>query len=61
VQRRGAVDVVVRGGALVDRGLLRRTALAARPATDAEIIRGLKPGEPTGFLGRLRRWLRDHT
>jgi hypothetical protein len=61
VQRRGDVDVVARGGALVDRGLLRRTALAARPATDDEIIRGLNPARPTGLYGRLRRWLRDHT
>jgi hypothetical protein len=59
VSRRDDADVYVRGGALVDRGLVRRTAQQARLATGAEIVRGLSPSKPTRPLDRLRQWLRD--
>ncbi|WP_144420233.1 MULTISPECIES: hypothetical protein [Micromonospora] len=60
VLRRGAVDVQVTGGMAVDRALLRRAVLAARPATDEELLRALPPPPPDGPLDRLRTWLRAH-
>ncbi|WP_432958351.1 hypothetical protein [Micromonospora haikouensis] len=60
VLRRGGVDVQVTGGMAVDRALLRRAVLAARPATDEELLRALPPPPPDGPLDRLRTWLRAH-
>ncbi|MEU8317202.1 hypothetical protein AB0C33_02435 [Nonomuraea sp. NPDC048881] len=56
--RRGTVTVQVLGGLRVDAEPLRRAALDARPATDAELRRLLPPLEPRTPLDRLRRWLR---
>ncbi|MFE9206402.1 hypothetical protein [Micromonospora sp. NPDC007230] len=61
VLRRGEVNVRVTGGVSVDRALLRQVALAARPATDAELLRALPPAPADGPLDRLRTWLREHT
>ncbi|SBT41838.1 hypothetical protein [Micromonospora auratinigra] len=58
---RGPVLVHALGGLGVDRALLRRTALAARPATDAELRRALPLPPPHGLVGGLRYWLRQHT
>jgi len=56
---RDAVPVQVMGGLRVDRALLRQAALAARPATDAELSRALARPPRTGPSERLRRWLRQ--
>jgi hypothetical protein len=36
----------------------RAAALAARPATDAELLRALPPPPPRDRFDRLRAWLR---
>src|SRR5204862_6314405 len=59
VIRHGNVNVQVMGGLLVDKALLRRAALDARPATDEELRRMLPPPKPYGRVDRLRQWLRD--
>jgi hypothetical protein len=61
VMRHGDINVVVTGGSLVDRSVLRQVALDSRPASDDELLRALKPPKATSLLGQLRRWLRDHT
>ncbi|MFC4046171.1 hypothetical protein ACFO1B_47810 [Dactylosporangium siamense] len=43
VIRRGAVNVSVLGGVGVDRAVLRRAALDARPVTEEELLRALPP------------------
>jgi hypothetical protein len=43
VIRRGTVNVSVLGGVGVDRAVLRRAALDARPVTDEELLRALPP------------------
>jgi hypothetical protein len=53
---RDPVTVQVMGGLRVDRALLRQAALAARPATDAELSRALPRPPQTGPNDRLRRW-----
>ena len=58
VIRHSEVHVHVIGGLLVDRALLREVALAARPATDEELLRALPPPPATGPLDILRRRLR---
>jgi hypothetical protein len=58
---RGEVHVVTTGGVSVDRALLRRATLDARPATDAELLRALPEPGGRGPLDRLRGWLRAHT
>ncbi|MEV4757544.1 hypothetical protein AB0J86_20865 [Micromonospora sp. NPDC049559] len=59
VARHGAVNVRVLGGPRVDRTLLRQAAVAARPATDAELRRALPAPTPRGALDRFREWLRE--
>ncbi|GIF57408.1 hypothetical protein [Asanoa iriomotensis] len=56
--RHGDVLVTVEGGVSVDRALLRSTALAARPATDAELLHALPAAPPRDRFDRLRGWLR---
>lgn len=58
VIRYGEVHVHVTGGLRVDRAFLRQVAHAARPATDAELLRALPPPPATGPLDILRRRLR---
>ena len=58
VVRRGDLNVYAMGGVGVDRALLRRAALDARPVTDEELLRSLPPVPGKGPLDRLRRWLR---
>jgi hypothetical protein len=57
VVRRGQVDVRVMALAEADRTLLRQAALSARPATDAELLRGLPPWTPDDAGARFHRWL----
>ncbi|GAB3839254.1 hypothetical protein GCM10027610_044660 [Dactylosporangium cerinum] len=55
--RRGTVNVSVLGGVGVDRAVLRRAALDARPVTDEELLRVLPPvPQRQGPLQRLRDW-----
>ncbi|WP_328375525.1 hypothetical protein OHQ88_13290 [Micromonospora zamorensis] len=61
VLRRGDVDVGVTGGVSVDRSLLRDAALAARPASEDELLRALPPPPDRDLLDRLRAWLQTGT
>ncbi|WP_433553966.1 hypothetical protein ACQP08_12945 [Micromonospora zamorensis] len=61
VLRRGDVDVGVTGGVSVDRSLLRDAALAARPASEDELLRALPPPPDRDLLDRLRAWLQTRT
>ncbi|MET7425511.1 hypothetical protein [Dactylosporangium sp. NPDC005555] len=58
VVRHGRVNISVMGGLAVDRTLLRRAALDARPATDEEILGSMPPVPEQSFLERLRARLR---
>lgn len=55
-----AGHVLVTGGESVDRQLLRRTALAARPATEQEILDNLRPARHGSTGERYRSWLKSH-
>ncbi|GIF69482.1 hypothetical protein Ais01nite_75170 [Asanoa ishikariensis] len=61
VQHRGDIIVSAEGGLLVDRELLRRVVLDARPATDAELLRVPPTTPPGDRYDRLRGWLRTNT
>ncbi|GIJ13195.1 hypothetical protein ACFFMR_25945 [Micromonospora andamanensis] len=61
VLRRGDVDVGVTGGVAVGRSLLRDVALAARPASEDELLRALPPPPDRDLLDRLRAWLQTRT
>ncbi|MGC4749882.1 hypothetical protein ACLQ28_30110 [Micromonospora sp. DT201] len=61
VLRRGDVHVAVTGGVSVDRSLLRDAALAARPASEDELLRALPPPPNRDLLDRLRAWLQART
>lgn len=52
IHHRGDVIVSAEGGVSVDRQLLRRTALATRPATDAELLRALPAPPPRDRFDR---------
>ncbi|GAA4258749.1 hypothetical protein [Dactylosporangium darangshiense] len=58
VVERGTVNVSVRAAPTVDKALLRRTTLAARPATDDELLRALPPARTRDNMDRFRDWLR---
>jgi hypothetical protein len=60
VARRGKFDVTVMGGMRVDRALLRQAAVAARPATDAELSRVVPPLRPSRPVDYLRQLLRGN-
>ncbi len=53
-------QVLVTGGEAVDRQVLHRAALAARPATDREILDGLGPAPHRSVAERYRSWLKSH-
>ncbi|WP_436529331.1 hypothetical protein [Actinoplanes sp. HUAS TT8] len=53
-------QVMVTGGEAVDRQLLHRTVLAARPATDREILANLRPPRNRTATERYRAWLKVH-
>jgi hypothetical protein len=57
---RATTQVMVIGGEAVGRQLLHRAVLAARPATDAEILRNLRPLPGQSLGERYRSWLKEH-
>jgi hypothetical protein len=58
VARRGELNVYAMGGVGVEKALLRRAVLDARPVTDAELLHSLPPVPKKGLLDKLRAWLR---
>ena len=61
VLRRGDVNVAVTGDVSVNRSLLRDAALAARPASQDELLRALPLPPDRDLLDRLRAWLQTRT
>ncbi|MGX6604731.1 hypothetical protein ACWKSP_21755 [Micromonosporaceae bacterium Da 78-11] len=55
---RDGTTVRVIGGLGVDKDLLRRTVLQARPATDQELVRGLPAPRDRTVVQRFRGWLK---